>query len=246
MACKASRGATDRTQITERDQAIAQIKRYQDSINLGNIEIAKQEQVVADAQQARQPTNALAPNQAISLALELKQNSPCLVCGSTEHPQPAQAVPGTTSVTQEDIDKALNAEQVARTKRQRYESKFETLQTQLKEKQDALKGWVDALGEHRGLSESDIDTHIAHIQTHINQAQQATQTVTSLQQQIETLQQAIDAQRTQLQSTQNSIEGLKGQLTQLNSDHDELIQHIPESSRDMSIVDASADSNRYN
>ena len=228
-----------KTQITERDQAIAQIKRYQDSINLGNIEIAKQEQVVADAQQARQTLQMhWHQNQAISLALELKQNSPCLVCGSTEHPQPAQAVPGTTSVTQEDIDKALNAEQVARTKRQRYESKFETLQTQLKEKQDALKGWVDALGEHRGLSESDIDTHIAHIQTHINQAQQATQTVTSLQQQIETLQQAIDAQRTQLQSTQNSIEGLKGQLTQLNSDHDELIQHIPESSRDMSIVDA--------
>lgn len=228
-----------KTQIVERDKVATNIKEAEASIAKGKTAIAEQEQVVSKEEQARQTLQMhWHQNQAYVLAQTLQSNAPCLVCGSTEHPEPAKALVGVPNVTQEAIDDALKVEQDARVKLEQYHNRFETVQTELKQAQVTLQTCLDALGEHRSLSESDIDTRIGQLQTHITQAQQASRCVVTLQQQAKTLQQSIDSQRTQIQTSVNTIEGLKGQLTQLQQDHDELITQIPDSMRDTAAVNA--------
>lgn len=78
------------------------------SVELGGARerLAQAETVVANAQAAESDLlRRWSEGQAISLARTLADGEPCPVCGSSEHPAPAEALPGTVEVpTQDEID----------------------------------------------------------------------------------------------------------------------------------------------
>ncbi len=225
------------TRITERDNARTAISKFESRIANGKVEVAKQEQAVQNAQQARQTLQLhWHQNQAFVLAQALEQDAPCLVCGSTEHPNPAQAIQGIPNVTQQDIDNALACEQTARVDLERFISKLNTLHTDLTDAQASEKQALSALGDHQTLTAAGIDASVAQYTTQIAQAQQAKLDAATLQQQAVTAQKALETQRSLVQTTQITLEGLKGQLSQLQSDYDEQISHIPESYGDPADV----------
>lgn len=78
-------------------------------------------------------------NQAVLLAAELKDQTPCPVCGSTEHPKPAESSGG--QVSQEDWAEARRiSDEASKIERKAYES-FSKLQTDIKAQAENLSSF---------------------------------------------------------------------------------------------------------
>ena len=98
----------------------------------------------------RQTEFAWHAGQAASLAAQLNFGEPCLVCGSKDHPHPAQLSENSVLVTKEDLDKVRVAEDKARTALQVAETALNTAKLNLDAKQrqiNELEVLLQALAE---------------------------------------------------------------------------------------------------
>jgi len=76
--------------------------------------------------------------QAALLATELKEDEPCPVCGSKDHPQPASTDTDNTLVTKQQVEDARNKEDVARSSMQEAKNEMSNTQSELKNNQKEI------------------------------------------------------------------------------------------------------------
>ena len=109
------------------------------------------EQADRDYQRAKEEANRVEmlwfTNQAAVLASKLEENQPCVVCGSLEHPNPAEFLSGSADITQEVVDEARNEESESRNAMDVAKSALSDNQRSVDDKQTEIKGIQKELAE---------------------------------------------------------------------------------------------------
>ncbi|MEH6822345.1 MAG: SMC family ATPase [Motiliproteus sp.] len=174
--------------------------------------------------------------QAALLAAELKQDQPCPVCGSIDHPAAAATTPGTEPVTSEQLDSQRAAQTCI----------LEQLQASQQALDYGARDLADNLGAGQKLAEviGALATQpLAAIQSDVDQRQQALATLATQQQRKQTLSQRIDAIKQQLTALREPLTRLETQAD-LDKTSDleararitELQQQLPEAYRDRATL----------
>ena len=140
--------------------------------------------------------------QAASLALTLAPDQPCPVCGSCDHPQPAQASLDIPIITKENLDKAKQDLEKIRQKYQKIEQDWVKINQKIEHHQQAIIPLENSLGDWANQVIAHLETLVDNLTQEINslQAQQAEREVIE----------------TKLVRLQTEIQSLETAITQLN------------------------------
>ncbi|MGS0675202.1 AAA family ATPase [Shewanella sp. 125m-1] len=177
--------------------------------------------------------------QAASLALQLTPGQPCPVCGSAEHPHPAQSAEQLP--TEEELQQALQREESANEALNQARAEYSGLNTKHQEQLKQLAELQQRMGESSNQSLEALQLHLQQLQQQLNQANSSAQQLAQLRQQIQDwqtrlreLQAQLDAERERFSELQSSVSGLHGQLEQASA-------AIPEQYRSLDALNEAID-----
>lgn len=155
--------------------------------------------------------------QASVLARKLNPGEPCPVCGSAEHPNPAQSE--NILPSEEDLESSKLAFETANSALNQAIADYKGLNAQLQEQVKLRDEYQQRLGEWASHSIESLQSHLQQVQMQVNQANLAAQELAQFRQQLQALQAKerelqvlLDADRERFQELQNHASGLKGQL----------------------------------
>ena len=147
--------------------------------------------------------------QAASLAQTLTANQPCPVCGSCEHPQPAQGSPDIPMITKESLEKAKQELEEVRKKHQKIKQELVKINQKIEHHQQAITPLEISLKDLATQAIAHLKSLVDDLELEINslQNQQAEREVTetklaTLQTEIATLETAIALLNEQVQTDQ--------------------------------------------
>jgi DNA repair protein SbcC/Rad50 len=182
--------------------------------------------------------------QAAVLALELKEDEPCPVCGSQNHPQPAISdveIPSEASLAkaQREENDALAALSQAR---EQYKLLKLQLATQASER-DELEGRLSGqLGECdnglSGLTLASLQQELSRLEVALDAARKSANSVTQLQQEIRHYAQQEEARVQRLEVEREQYGKLSEQHAQLSGQLEQVQAAIPESHRSLARLSA--------
>ncbi|RTR36782.1 SMC family ATPase [Shewanella canadensis] len=157
--------------------------------------------------------------QAASLALQLNPGEPCPVCGSAEHPHPAQSEQALP--TEEELQGALRNEELANEALNQARAEYSGLNTKHQEQLKHLSEHQQKIGDSALQPLEELQSHFQRLQQQVNQANTAAQQLTQLRGQLQTwqakeqeLRSSLDAERELYQGVQTRVASLQGQLDQ--------------------------------
>ncbi|WP_120006039.1 AAA family ATPase [Nesterenkonia muleiensis] len=171
--------------VAERDSTAQQVAVLDEDVS------AAQKHQTSCEQRLREISQRYLQSVAHRLAQELSPGEPCLVCGSTDHPQPLDA--GTSSVTEEELEAASEALQEAR-------SALEAARAAQRSAADSLQASRAALGECADLTLTEAERLCTEATNRAETAQQ---------------------QRTEQRRLHNEAERTREELAQLRQQHTE-------------------------
>lgn len=157
--------------------------------------------------------------QAANLALQLNPGQPCPVCGSSEHPHPAQSAEQLP--TEEELQQAQRNEELANEALNKAKSEYSGLKTKHQEQLKRVEELLQRIGDSSAQSIESLQLQLQQLQLQLNQASGAAQQLTQLRSQIQgwqaaerELQVKLDAERERFQALQDQASSLKGQVDQ--------------------------------
>ena len=160
--------------------------------------------------------------QASILAQKLNPGEPCPVCGSANHPKPAQSE--NILPTEDDLESSKLACEAAKNALNQVIADYKGLKAQLQEQVKLKNEHQQRLGEWASHPLDSLQSHLQQVQSQVNQANTAAQELTQLRQQLQAwqaqereLQIQLEAERENFQHLQNSAASLKGKLDQASA-----------------------------
>lgn len=138
--------------------------------------------------------------QALLLARELREGEPCLVCGSTEHPSPAQPGEGHALVEQEEVEDGEAQLKKLQAELARIQEDVAGREATLKAKEIELKDSEVALGEAQALALGELERRLEQARSQVAALQQRSQALQARQQDHDNLANAIAAAEEGLQT----------------------------------------------
>lgn len=198
--------------------------------------LAKQAAWLQRQTEARQTEWQWHNAQAALLAEQLQQDQPCPVCGSTQHPAPAQHSSSAARVSKVQVDKARAAEQAALQALQQAKEALEQAHTQVLLKQQTLADLQQQLQE---LAQQPI----AELAARSRALEQAVQQLLALQQHYQSQSQRHAALKNQLNELHNSLTALQAQVEadrlavhKVQFQREELEKNLPAAYRDATYL----------
>ncbi|QFU22106.1 SMC family ATPase [Shewanella eurypsychrophilus] len=174
--------------------------------------------------------------QAASLAQQLNPGQPCPVCGSGEHPSPAQSEEQLP--TEEELQQVQRAEELASEALNQARADYSGLNTKHQEQIKQLAQQQQRLGDGCEQGIERLQSQLQLLQQQVNSANAAAQDLIKLRAQIQDwqrqereLQTQLDVEREQFQALQNNVFSLKGQVEQA-------LAAIPEQYRSLDALNA--------
>lgn len=174
--------------------------------------------------------------QAASLALQLSPGLPCLVCGSVEHPNPAQSEQQLP--TEEELQQAQRFEELANEALNQARADYSGLNTQYQVQLQQLDELQQRIGDSSTQPLAHLQSQLQALQQQLTKANTAAQQLIQLRQQIQNwqskereLQTRLDAEREHFQKLQNHLSSLKGQVAQAST-------AIPEQYHSLEVLDS--------
>ena len=147
--------------------------------------------------------------QAANLAQTLTENQPCPVCGSCEHPHPAQGSPDIPMITKENLEKAKQELEKIRQKYQKIEQELVKVNQKIEHHQQAIIPLETSLDDLANQAIAHLKSLVDDLELAINslQTQQSKREVTetklaALQTEIATLETAIAKLNEQVRTDQ--------------------------------------------
>lgn len=137
---------------------------------------------------------------AAEIADDLVEGSPCRVCGSTEHPDPARRAPG--DVVRADVDEA---EHIRRERATEYESAQQAV-AEVTARVSALEGRLD------GRSAEQLAERLAEVDEAIAEAQAADRRATQLADRLDQLQQERERTRLDRGTLKDDLAGVEARI----------------------------------
>ena len=174
--------------------------------------------------------------QAASLALQLSPGLPCLVCGSVEHPNPAQSEQQLP--TEEELQQAQRIEELANEALNQARADYSGLNTQYQVQLQQLDELQQRIGDSSTQAIESLQSQLQELQQRLSKANTAAQQLIQLRKQIQNwqskereLQTGLDAEREHFQKLQNHVSSLKGQVEQASA-------AIPEQYHSLELLDS--------
>ncbi|MFT5788368.1 MAG: exonuclease SbcC [Shewanella sp.] len=161
--------------------------------------------------------------QAAILAQQLNPGLPCPVCGSAEHPNPAQSEQQLPS--EEQLQQAQQAEEQASEALTQARAKYSGLSTKLQEQlklvTELQQNIEQKIGDCAALSIEQLQSQYQTLQQQVNTANSATQQLVTLRSQLQSwqvneqeLRSALEAERELYREVDTQVASLQGQLEQ--------------------------------
>lgn len=162
----ASSAAHLATAVAARDAAAAVLPELERQLELADLEFRRADQALGDAEAQQRGQFAVA------LAAVLAADAPCPVCGSREHPAPAQS-DADWHASADAVDAARAARDSAGQARNRAESAVHVAHERLADRRTALGAQADVqAGDAQGLRDA-ADAALAEVTALVEAAQQA-------------------------------------------------------------------------
>ncbi|MCE2570939.1 AAA family ATPase [Motilimonas eburnea] len=172
--------------------------------------------------------------QAAILAQQLAPNTPCLVCGSTLHPAPAQ--PDAQLPSEEQIEALTEAFNQANQALLKAREEYAALKGQHGEKQQQVNQLAQSLGELTTQSSDALAQRLQGVKSQCQQAQQAQLQVKQLNEQLANWQQQEAQLRQQIEQQQGQERDTHARLSQLQGQFTSLNEQIPAELRELSAL----------
>ncbi len=156
---------------------------------------------------------AWAAGQAAVLAGKLSPGEPCPVCGSREHPQPAEAdheVPSESSL--KALQKQVERLEAALNQKREDEAKLATVVARRRERHDSL---AESLKDSALADVSDLEARVRQAQAAVREAEKAAASIGTLEQAIAADQNRVETEKAESQSLEQAQQKTAAECEQL-------------------------------
>lgn len=204
-----------------------------DHIQQAQEQLKSQEQAVVQAQHRYADLkDALARSEIANLVHELKPGSPCPICGSTEHPHPAEVSSTQRVVSKAEVEAANQEVSTAkeqltatRSRLEEWQPQSQQLQTQLTQQLKQLNQELKTSGDFDIICQQaqQLNDQVTENQVKIEHDQKRQQELREKQKQLQAQQ---DQTKRQLESSQQQVQSAKLILTQKQTALQTIVDHL--------------------
>ncbi|PKG73462.1 SMC family ATPase [Shewanella sp. GutCb] len=174
--------------------------------------------------------------QASLLAQKLNPGQPCPVCGSAEHPNPAQSEQRLP--TEDDLESSRLTSETAKDALSQAIADYKGLKAQLQEQVKFRDEYQQKLGEWVSHSLESLQAHLQQVQQQVHHANTAAQALTKLRQQIKVWQSKEKELQTQLEGERDIFHDLQKSVSSIQGQFDQASASIPELYRSLDVLTA--------
>jgi len=176
-------------------------------------------------------------NQAAVLAAKLEDNQPCVVCGSLEHPSPAEYLSGSSAITQESVDDARKIETKSRNAMNVAKSTLSDSQRSAKDKQTEIERLDKELGGDAKKDVSVIGRIYENLESELSTYEQKEEQLTKIKKQQTDKENERKPIIAALKNLDETLPTLNTKKAKTNTQLVNASKNLPEEYRDTQIID---------